>query len=67
MKNNFFFSVCVILISFLFIQNSLAQGLNFIEKEDLDEIDKFENTDLGFAELHAIPHLKKLTLSIYRG
>ena len=51
MINNFFFNVCVILISFLFIQNSLAQGLNFIEKEDLDEIDKFENTDLGFAEL----------------
>ena len=43
MKNYPLFKICIILISFLYIQNSLAQGLNFTEKEDLDEIDRFEN------------------------
>ena len=51
MKNYPLFKICIILISFLYIQNSLAQGLNFTEKQDFDEIDRFENSDLGFAEL----------------
>ncbi len=50
MKNifNFFLSVFIV---FLSIENSYCQGLIFMEDEDFDQIDTFEGSDFGFADV----------------